>query len=104
MGEVFCSQPPAQLVGKEAGEEVPEGTGASASGSGRAKTQGAAADKPKYVGLVVCQRRGAAPTPRAGVLAAQGMRGAAPLLTRLHLIREFGTLQHPNNHGQPEGG
>lgn len=89
VGELFCSQPlgqPKAAVGK------PEA----------AKGKPAATRPPKYCGLLLCRRTGAAVSAALGGMAAQGMHGASPLLQKLNVVRDFGTLQHPNNHGDPD--
>ncbi|PRW45354.1 FIST N domain [Chlorella sorokiniana] len=90
VGELFCSEPLRQ-------PEEPSGSAEAATG------KQAAQRRPKYCGLLLCRRPGAAASSAAaGGMAAQGMRGAPPLLVKLNVIREFGTLQHPNNHGDPD--
>lgn len=90
MGELFCSQP----VGPpDAADGAPDEAAA-------ASPKETASGRPKYCGLLVCRRAGAAASPAAGGMAAQGMCGASPLLTNINVVRQFGTLQHPNNHGR----
>jgi hypothetical protein len=60
----------------------------------------------KYAGLLVLEAGGTAAGQgayRGAGLTSQGMQGSAPLLTQLHLIRHFGTLQHPTGHGETHG-
>lgn len=90
MGELFCSQP---VAPPDAADGAPDEAAA-------ASPKETASGRPKYCGLLVCRRAGAAASPVAGGMAAQGMCGASPLLTQIHVVRQFGTLQHPNNHGR----
>lgn len=86
VGELFCSQPLGQ---PEAAPGKPEA----------AKGKPAAPKRPKYVGLLLCRRTADAVSAGCGGMTAQGMHGAPPLLQKLNVVRDFGTLQHPNNHG-----
>lgn len=84
-GAVFCSQP----------------APAPAEAAGPAESDSDAGSC--YVGLLVC-REGAPPLPaqcpyRGGCLSVQGMSGGLPLLTRLLLARDFGTIDH-GDHGE----
>jgi len=69
------------------------------SGSEAEARKQAAPRRPKYCGLLLCRQGGAAAPAAAGGMAAQGMSGSAPLLRGINVVREFGLLQHPNNHG-----
>ncbi|KAL4443953.1 hypothetical protein ABPG75_011690 [Micractinium tetrahymenae] len=118
VGELFCSQPLPQQAGEEGAAEGGAsslGTApAAAGGSGRAQQRGGEAARPRYVGLLVCRQEaqpgapgscaggGSRRVPRCAALTAQGLEGGEPRFTQLTVIREFGTLEHPNNHGQPE--
>ena len=94
VGELFCSEPLRQP--DAAAEGDPENA---ESGSEAEARKQAAPRRPKYCGLLLCRQGGAAAPAAAGGMAAQGMSGAAPLLRGLNVVREFGFLQHPNNHG-----